>query len=171
MRIKVSDIGESGLNIVTFRKPEWLNNVPELASDDGNIHLSSNLNFDLHLTKILKEVTVRGKVWFSIETRCARCLKEVDLVLTPEVILTLFPEHIPHEEDEDIGFETYTGDEIDLGSYLRETVAMSLPVKVLCQENCKGLCPHCGADLNLGACSCKDDWVDPRFAALRNLKF
>ena len=171
MRIKVSDIGESGLHIATFRKPEWLSNVPELASDDGDIHLSSNLNFDLHLVKILKEITVRGKAWFSIEAPCARCLRDVDLILTPEVKLTLLPEHIPHEVDGDIGFEAYTGDEIDLGGYLRETVAMSLPLKVLCQEDCKGLCPHCGADLNLGACSCKDDWVDPRFTALRNLRF
>lgn len=171
MRIKVSDIGESGLHIATFRKPEWLSNVPELASDDGNIRLSSNINFDLHLTKVLNEVTVRGEAWFSIEEPCARCLKNVDLILTPEVKLTLLPEHITHKGDLDTGFETYTGDEINLGGYLRETVAMSLPVKVLCREDCKGLCPHCGADLNLGTCSCRDDWVDPRFVALKGMKF
>ena len=167
----MSDIGESGLHIITFRKPEWLSNVPELASDGGDTHLSSNLNFDLHLTRVLKEITVRGRAWFSIETYCARCLKDVDLVLTPEIKLTLLPESTPYEEDEDIDFETYTGDEIDLGGYLREMIAISLPIKVLCREACKGLCLHCGANLNLGACSCRDDWVDPRFAALRNLKF
>ncbi len=168
----MSDIGESGLHISTFRKPEWLSNVPELVSDNGDTHLSSNLNFDLHLTRVLKEITVRGKVWFSIEAPCARCLKGVDLILTPEVRLTLLPEYIPYDdEEEDIDFETYTGDEIDLGGYLRETVAMSLPIKVLCQEDCKGLCPQCGVDLNLRTCSCRDNWLDPRFAVLRNLKF
>ena len=49
MRIKVSDIGESGLHMVTLRKPEWLTNVPEITSDEGDIHLSSNINFDLHV--------------------------------------------------------------------------------------------------------------------------
>ena len=171
MRIKVSDIGESGLHMVTLRKPEWLTNIPEITSDEGDIHLSSNINFDLHVTKALKEITVRGKIWFSVESPCARCLKNVDLILAPEVKLTLLPERVSHEGDEDVDYETYGGDEINLGSYLREIIAMSLPLKVLCREECKGLCPHCGANLNFEACSCKEDWVDPRFAALRNLKF
>src|SRR3990172_8238519 len=130
MKIRVSDMGESGLHIKTFRKPEWLTNIPELSSDEGGNHLSSNINFDLFLNK----------------------------------------EYLPKEKDEDIDFETYKGDEIDLGGYLRELIAMSLPIKVLCVQECKGLCPNCGVNLNLEECSCKDNWVDPRFAVLRNLK-
>jgi len=163
-------MGESGLHIKTFRKPEWLTNIPELSSDEGDTHLSSNINVDLLLTKVLKEISVRGNIWFSIETPCARCLDTMDLILEPEVNLILLPEYLPHEEDEDIDFETYKGDEIDLGGYLRELIAMSLPIKVLCVEECKGLCPNCGVNLNLEECSCKDNWVDPRFAVLRNLK-
>jgi len=163
-------MGESGLHIKTFRKPEWLTNIPELSSDEGDTHLSSNINVDLLLTKVLKEISVRGNIWFSIETPCARCLDTIDLILEPEVNLILLPEYLPHEKDEDIDFETYKGDEIDLGGYLRELIAMSLPIKVLCVEECKGLCPNCGVNLNLEECSCKDNWVDPRFAVLRNLK-
>ncbi|MBF8301795.1 MAG: hypothetical protein HW396_76 [Candidatus Dadabacteria bacterium] len=163
-------MGESGLHIKTFRKPEWLTNIPELSSDEGDTHLSSNINVDLLLTKVLKEISVRGNIWFSIETPCARCLDTMDLILEPEVNLILLPEYLPHEKDEDIDFETYKGDEIDLGGYLRELIAMSLPIKVLCVEECKGLCPNCGVNLNLEECSCKDNWVDPRFAVLRNLK-
>ena len=163
-------MGESGLHIKTFRKPEWLTNIPELYSDEGDTHLSSNINVDLLLTKVLKEISVRGNIWFSIETPCARCLDTMDLILEPEVNLILLPEYLPHEKDEDIDFETYKGDEIDLGGYLRELIAMSLPIKVLCVEECKGLCPNCGVNLNLEECSCKDNWVDPRFAVLRNLK-
>ena len=163
-------MGESGLHIKTFRKPEWLTNIPELSSDEGDTHLSSNINVDLLLTKVLKEISVRGNIWFSIETPCARCLDTMDLILEPEVNLILLPEYLPHEKDEDIDFETYKGDEIDLGGFLRELIAMSLPIKVLCVEECKGLCPNCGVNLNLEECSCKDNWVDPRFAVLRNLK-
>ena len=163
-------MGESGLHIKTFRKPEWLTNIPELSSDEGDTHLSSNINVDLLLTKVLKEISVRGNIWFSIETPCARCLDTMDLILESEVNLILLPEYLPHEKDEDIDFETYKGDEIDLGGYLRELIAMSLPIKVLCVEECKGLCPNCGVNLNLEECSCKDNWVDPRFAVLRNLK-
>ena len=170
MKIRVSDIGESGLHIKTFRKPEWLTNIPELYSDEGDTHLSSNINLDLLLTKVLKEISVRGNICFSIETPCARCLDTIDLILEPELNLILLPEYIPQEEDEDIDFETYKGDEIDLGGYLRELIAMSLPIKVLCSDGCKGLCPNCGVNLNLKECCCKDNWVDPRFAVLRNLK-
>jgi uncharacterized protein len=171
MIIRVSDIGESGLDIATFRKPEWLTNIPELAMDNKDAHLSSNINFDLRVTKILREITVCGNVWFSIESSCARCLRTVDSIFTPEVKLTLLPEQIHYEHHEDVNYQTYAGDEFDLGDYLREVIAMSLPFKVLCREECRGLCPYCGADLNLEGCSCMDDWVDPRFAALRNLKF
>lgn len=170
MKIRVSDIGEAGLHIRTFRKPEWLINIPELASDDGDTHLSSNINFDITLTKVLKEISVRGNIWFAIETPCARCLNNVDLIISPEVRLMLSPSFIVHEDDGDTAYETYSGDEIDIGRYIRELISMSLPIKVLCQEQCRGLCHYCGVNLNREGCSCKDDWVDPRFAVLKNLK-
>jgi uncharacterized protein len=94
----------------------------------------------------------------------------VDLPLLPQVNLVLSPVSTSQERDEDLDFETYKGEEFDLGNYLREIIAMSLPVKVLCREDCKGLCSNCGANLNLRICSCKDDWVDSRFTVLRDLK-
>ena len=172
MKIKVSDISETGLHIVTFRKPEWLINVPDLVSGEGGTSLSSNLNFDLTVTKVLKEVSVRGKIWFSIESPCARCLRDVDLIITPDVKLVLSPRNVSDEKDNEeyIQHEAYSGDEIDLGDYLREVIAMFLPIKVLCDEECRGLCTSCGANLNTRECSCREDWVDPRFSVLRNLK-
>lgn len=172
MKIKISDISETGLHIVTFRKPEWLINIPELVGGGDSTVLSSNLNFDLTVTKVLKEVSVRGKIWFSIESLCARCLTNLDLIITPEVKLILSPGNVSDEKDdrENIQHEAYRGDEIDLGDYLREVIAMSLPIKVLCDEECRGLCASCGANLNTKECSCKEDWVDPRFDVLRSLK-
>jgi uncharacterized protein len=172
MKITVSDISERGLHIVTSRKPEWLVNIPELVSGEGDAHLSSNLNFNLTVTKVLKEVSVNGEIWFSIECPCARCLTDVDLTLRPEVKLLLSPGYVSREDDdaEDLHHETYSGDEIDLGNYLREVIAMSLPIKVLCRDGCEGLCISCGANLNFEECSCKRDWVDPRLEVLRNVK-
>ena len=147
-------------------------NVPDLISGEDDTSLSSNLNFDLNVAKVLKEVSVRGKIWFSIESLCARCLRNVDLIITPEIKLVLSPSDVSDEKDneENIQHEAYSGDEIDLGDYLREVIAMSLPIKVLCDEECRGLCPSCGANLNTRECSCREDWVDPRVGALRNLK-
>lgn len=170
MKVRVSDIGSEGLHIAASRKPEWLTNIPELASNPDDTHLSSNIKFDLQLVKVLKEVTVYGNISFSIKSFCARCLRDVDLTLSPRVNLVLSPVYNPEEKDKDVDYETYSGDEFDLGVYLRELIAMSLPIKVLCVEDCKGLCQNCGANLNHGACSCKEDRLDPRFAVLRGLK-
>ena len=73
-------------------------------------------------------------------------------------------------EDDDLEHETYQGDEIDLSNYIMEQVAISLPVKVVCSEDCKGLCSNCGNNLNFEMCACDKERVDPRFAVLKNLK-
>lgn len=170
MKVRLSDIGNEGLHILTFRKPEWLTNIPDLVRGMYDTHLSSNIVFDLRLVKILKEVNVCGTIQFSIESLCARCIGNVELPLSPQVNLVLTPVSTTQERDEDIDCETYKGEEFDLGNYLRDIIAMCLPVKVLCSEDCKGLCPNCGVNLNLIICSCKDNWMDSRFTALRDLK-
>ena len=62
------------------------------------------------------------------------------------------------------------GEVVDLESLLREQIILMLPLKPLCDENCKGLCPHCGANLNREKCTCKTDAVDSPFAQLAKLK-
>lgn len=59
---------------------------------------------------------------------------------------------------------------IDLHDDVRQTVLLSIPLKVLCSEDCKGLCPHCGANWNLGPCNCEETAVDPRWEQLTKLK-
>jgi uncharacterized protein len=53
---------------------------------------------------------------------------------------------------------------------MQEQFYLSLPMKPLCAEDCKGLCPVCGTNLNRGTCQCQRSWDDPRFAALKNLR-
>ena len=72
--------------------------------------------------------------------------------------------------DDDLSTAFYENDEIDLGALMHEQFVLSLPMKPLCSEGCKGLCPVCGTNLNKGTCDCKPVWEDPRFAALRELK-
>jgi uncharacterized protein len=72
--------------------------------------------------------------------------------------------------DDDLGVSFYTDDVIDLRQLVREQCYLALPMKPLCREDCKGLCPVCGINRNREACSCDTAWVDPRFDALRKLK-
>ena len=73
-------------------------------------------------------------------------------------------------EEDDLTTAFYENEEIDLGHLMREQFCLSLPMKPLCQQDCRGLCPVCGTNLNRSGCDCKREWEDPRLAALRKLK-
>ncbi|MDD2499121.1 MAG: DUF177 domain-containing protein, partial [Desulfitobacteriaceae bacterium] len=69
--------------------------------------------------------------------------------------------------EEEIYF--YEGDKIDILPQVLQTILLELPMKVLCREDCKGLCPVCGTNLNIKECRCERESIDPRLAALKNL--
>ena len=73
-------------------------------------------------------------------------------------------------EEDDLTTAFYEHDTIDLGHLMREQMYLALPMKPLCRDDCRGLCPTCGANLNLGTCGCKHEWEDPRLAVLKRLK-
>ena len=83
-----------------------------------------------------------------VATVCDRCLADLELDMDLDETYYLFPENTP-----DVDY-FYSGDEIELDDFVRETLVMNMPGKVLCSEDCKGLCSKCGADLNLGDCGC-----------------
>jgi uncharacterized protein len=64
----------------------------------------------------------------------------------------------------------YEGDGILLEDALREQVLLEAPIRAICREDCKGLCPHCGANLNQQQCSCAEPLEDPRWAALKDIR-
>lgn len=170
MKVRVSDIKENGIHIEALKDPQWLENVPELCREGSPTKLTSSINIDLQLTKVLKEVSVSGNIEFSIDAPCSRCMETVNIDINPPVELIVTPAENISEEDEDLDHVTYAGDEMDLTNFVREQIAISLPIKVTCNENCKGLCSECGANLNKEVCDCERDQVDPRFAVLKNLK-
>ena len=71
---------------------------------------------------------------------------------------------------EEIGMFYFKGEEINLQQGIQEQVVMAFPLKPLCDENCKGLCPKCGSDLNQGDCGCKREPGSNKFAVLKNLQ-
>jgi uncharacterized protein len=72
--------------------------------------------------------------------------------------------------DDDLSTAFYENDEIDLDQLMKEQFQLSLPMKPLCSDDCKGLCPVCGKNLNRDTCTCSRTWEDPRLAALKALK-
>ena len=116
-----------------------------------------------------------GRFYFSGElegaavTPCRRCLREV-LSSIEEEVNFLFAESGMEEADEDDVFPISSGSrELDLSPAVREAWLLAVPQFALCMDDCKGLCPTCGADRNTGECTCSPV-ADPRWAGLRELR-
>ena len=95
---------------------------------------------------------------------CSSCLAPVRKELSFEI-----KERFAHTGRDDEETETFTGDQIDLADFVKRGIIGELPMKVVCREDCKGLCPICGKDLNDGDCGCDRTIRDPRFESLRAL--
>jgi uncharacterized protein len=97
---------------------------------------------------------------------CHRCLKEVNINLenTVERVLVTTLETEVNEE-----WILLEGGVLNLTPVLEEDITLNLPLQILCNEDCAGLCPHCGKDLNNGMCACDETKIDPRLEALKNL--
>ncbi|MBI2957165.1 MAG: DUF177 domain-containing protein [Acidobacteria bacterium] len=121
------------------------------------------------------EIHVVGRLATRLELLCARCLEPVlheaaasfDLLYRPVKSITRDEELSLAPQDTDVGF--YTGQGLFLADVLAEQVNLSVPMKVLCNPDCRGLCPRCGANLNRERCRCGPRAVDPRLAPLAKL--
>jgi len=127
------------------------------------------------LLSSVEEIRLRGTLTTEMEGDCERCLEPAvapvrwsfDLFYRPSEDVSSAGEISLKEGEVEIGF--YDGDGLDLKEVLREQVLLAMPMQHLCREDCRGLCPQCGANRNLVACSCAPEVVDERWAALRRL--
>jgi uncharacterized protein len=126
--------------------------------------------------QILKDIRLNGELTASFEMACARCLEPVvhEVVRQFDLLYRPLGADAGREElsvtavEAEIGY--YEGEGLLLEDTLREQVLLAAPVKVICRENCKGLCPHCGKNLNLEQCSCAEPMEDPRWSALKEIR-
>jgi uncharacterized protein len=124
----------------------------------------------------IKDIRLNGEVRIALELPCARCLDPVvekvdrkfDLLYRPLGVDSGREELSVTGAEAEIGY--YQGEGLLLEDALREQVLLALPLKVVCREDCKGLCPHCGKNLNLEPCSCAEPVEEPRWAALKDLR-
>ncbi len=110
-------------------------------------------------------VELRAKANFVLETSCDRCAKEISVPLETEIFHTLVT-HLNDESNDELLLINEL--RFDLDPLITEDIFLELPSKLLCSEDCKGVCPRCGKDLNTGSCSCEKE-IDPRLAALKQL--
>jgi uncharacterized protein len=119
---------------------------------------------------------VAGHLTGEVELACSRCLEPFTLPIASDFDLRYVPrtenvgEGEREVEEDDLATAFYDDEQIDVTHLITEQFQLALPMKALCTEACKGLCPNCGTNLNTGSCDCNVKWEDPRLAALRNLK-
>lgn len=174
MNITVTNIPEEGLTRDFLKDGDWFHSL--LPEKDGNDIAIERISGQYTAIKIGRTISVRGRLETEITLGCCRCLKEFVLPVSAEFKYTFVPvEKMSIKEEleltgEDLGFGYYKEDIIELDSIILEQIILQIPIKPLCDESCKGLCPRCGIDRNVEQCNHETMSFENPFAVLKQLK-
>ncbi len=175
MRIRVDEIPESG----RFLHFHWDDSrfrqfLPE--EDPFEFKLIRPLNVDLEIHKRSDHIRVQGTLQGTLQVTCHRCLKPFSWPLDEKVEVLLVQEDSLERSEEieleakDLDYEFFDGIIIEIDQLVAEQIFLALPVKILCSENCRGLCSNCGADLNEEPCSCEKNSARSPIVGLEAMK-
>jgi len=156
----------------------------DLTLGPEDVRIPGGLAMSLNAIKAGATVHVTGTLSGTARRQCVRCLKEYDDALWIPVVgeyhsdtdLKSKPagressERSGEDEDTDDEGYVYTGEEIKLTDMLREHVILAEPMQPLCHDECRGLCPVCGQDLNVRRCDCREERIQSPFAVLKKLR-
>ncbi|MDA8079698.1 MAG: DUF177 domain-containing protein [Nitrospiraceae bacterium] len=162
MKILIADIPDEGLEVDIAEK---------MSIDD--VSPPSPVKARLDVAKAEQEIIIAGSLQAELQLQCSRCLRDFRRSLDIPVNVVYHPleekqgeRHGLKDDEMDLGFYR---DEIDLQDLFREQILLNTQMKPLCDEQCKGICPHCGTDLNISGCACGSRQTDPRLEVLRKL--
>ncbi len=161
---------------------DWLKGLPmrdALGAPDPDPNAGHGVS-ELDIYSEGDHVFATGTFEGDLTVACSRCVEPVKLVLDEKLLVTFMPKAEMPADDaegeegeevpaEDLDVFPYEGEYIDLEPLFREQFVLAVPYAPLCKEDCKGLCPQCGTDLNTGTCACEKP-IDPRLAGLKGLK-
>ena len=168
LKIKFEDIPPEGLSLA------FEDQKGELIRDCYPV--SRPIKAKVHLMRWGIDVKVTGEVKTELVLSCDRCLKEfpfpveanINVLLKPVATLSRMKEEVRLKRDElDVIF--FDGITVEVDEVVREEILLAVPMRKLCDEACKGLCPFCGQDLNEKTCGCKPAVKDSPFAILKKL--
>lgn len=131
---------------------------------------------DIELVKSGEKVEVSGSVSTAVELTCSRCLQKFRFAVEARHELRYLPSREREEEEnvrlkrDELSVIYYTDPVINLYEDIRQTVHLVIPFKPVCSDDCRGLCPSCGADLNKAGCGCGSSGENPQFAKLKQLR-
>lgn len=190
MVIHIDQIRDEGYRVDEALAPERLDAMLQAEGHDTGFRAAGPGRLKATLKKMGGGVLVDGAVDLTVKAPCKRCVTDVTVDLPTRFRINLVREEPrrPSDEDgegadardvgerggtfslDDADRDTFDGKHIDLDPIVREQVLLAVPMNAVCREDCKGLCPSCGQNLNEGKCGCDTRQVDPRLAALKNIK-
>jgi uncharacterized protein len=163
MIIRVSDIDDDGLTV------DDVGAVPSPYTDRG-WRLDG---LRLRVERDAQDVFIRGHLLATVPQICGRCLESFPEHVRADVDLRFVPRPATGDAVElgakDLDLCFYVADQIDMNVVIESETTLALPMKPLCREDCRGLCPSCGANRNLTACGCDARPPDSRLAVLKDL--
>lgn len=143
----------------------------ELSVDTSETRLVKPVDVDLSITNTGRLMVGTGRIIATLEFDCGRCLKpyqrDYEIPFDIELCSDKNIHHFVGEEN----FIFYHSNEpqVDIRPVIEENIVLALPIRPLCSEECRGLCPNCGRELDQGPCNCQPKETDPRWDALKKL--
>jgi uncharacterized protein len=143
--------------------------------DDEAFRIVTPVEIAFEVIKDGERVRLVGDVVSTLELTCSRCLEPYGCPVHADFDLQYVPQVFNQGEGElevgaaDLATSFYEDDIIGLDHLVREQFYLALPMKPLCRDDCQGLCPQCGSNLNVGRCVCVAEWEDPRLAVLKTI--
>lgn len=155
-----------GSNALRFEEaPDGLR-LPERLTPQGPVRMEGSL------FRNGEQLVVRAALYYELVAECNRCLEPVGqaMQIPLEVYYEISTSAATEPRDEEVTVISNNTQFIDLTEPAREAMLLAVPLKSLCRQDCRGLCPICGMNLNTGTCACKMDRPDPRWAPLQTLR-
>ena len=175
MKLRVEEISAEAREIAFLEPQHEINRILD-AGPPLDCHVEGPISVTISYYRAGPEVFLEGNLSARTASVCARCAEEFvaqrtrafRYVMAPKVLGTMGEG--AGLGSEDVELSEYEGDEIDLSPPIREQLFLAMPTIALCREDCRGLCPRCGTNLNQAACGCPPPQPDTRLAVLRLLK-
>jgi uncharacterized protein len=177
MLLDLSQFRESRAHLDRTYPPGPDGLVPGLTpeGEQGELRVLEPVRLSVDVFKDGTQYHLVGRVTTRLALECSRCVEDYpfDVDIPFDLLYVPHTENVGDGESEieedDMSTAYYSDERIDLGHLIREQLYLAIPMKPLCRESCRGLCPECGTNLNTSTCTCAVTWVDPRLDALRSL--
>ena len=170
--VDLKDLGHEKLSFAASFEP----GVVDFGSE--SVHQVGPLDWSASAERAGEEIRIAGSLKTSVELPCSRCLEPARIAINkPFDLFFRQRDEDMFDEDEEVELDEadtrtafFTGSQLAIADILREQILLALPMKALCTLDCKGLCPHCGTNLNSGNCNCPKESFNPHMDTLLEIK-